>query len=91
MRAVVRRISEWKRANMTPESTMHCGVNARFQQYLDTILLDLGQSPWRKLPNVLAEVADRYSPEDYKGVHAALRKRLAEHETAPLRVLSVDM
>jgi hypothetical protein len=43
-------------------------VNTRFQQYIDIMLADLGQSPYRKLPNVLAEIFAPYCPADYLGV-----------------------
>ena len=50
-------------------------MNTRFQQYLDIMLADLGQSPYRKLPNVLAEVFAPYRPADYAGVVDAHLRR----------------
>jgi hypothetical protein len=46
-------------------------VNTRFQEYIDIMLADLRISPYRKLPNVFAEVFGPYQPSDY-AVPAAL-------------------
>ena len=35
---------------------------------IDVLLKDLGVSPYRKMPNVFAEVFARYEAADYKGV-----------------------
>jgi hypothetical protein len=47
----------------------------RFQQYIDILLADLGVSPYRKLPNLFAEVFARYGPGDYVGVSAEYERR----------------
>ncbi len=61
-------IRAWKRANIHFEPSRACAVNTRFQQYIDIMLADLGISPFRKLPNVFAEVFAAYRPADYAGV-----------------------
>ncbi len=58
----------WKRANIHFEPSRSCAVNTRFQQYIDIMLADLRLSPYRKLPNVFAEVFGPYGPADYVGV-----------------------
>ena len=62
------RAQAWKRAHIHFEPSRGCAVNTRFQQYLDIMLADLGISPYRKLPNVLAEVFAAYRPADYADV-----------------------
>ena len=64
----IEHVRAWKRANIHFEPSRSCAVNTRFQQYLDIMLADLGQSPYRKLPNVFAEVFAPYGPADYRGV-----------------------
>ena len=68
MERSMQHIQAWKRAHIAFEPSRSCNVNLRFQQYIDILLADLGVSPYRKLPNVLAEVFARYGPEDYRGV-----------------------
>lgn len=64
----VEHVRAWKRANIHFEPSRSCAVNTRFQQYLDIMLADLRLSPYRKLPNVFAEVFGPYRPADYVGV-----------------------
>jgi hypothetical protein len=64
----VAHVQAWKRAHIHFESSRSCAVNTRFQQYLDIMLADLGISPYRKLPNVLAEAFSAYRPADYADV-----------------------
>lgn len=64
----VAHVQEWKRAHIHHEPSRGCAVNTRFQQYLDIMLADLGISPYRKLPNVFAEVFSAYRPADYADV-----------------------
>ncbi len=59
------RILAWKREHITFEPSRSCGVNTRFQQHLDILLQDLQVSPYRKLPNPVAEVFGRYGAGDY--------------------------
>ena len=68
MEEAVEHVRSWKRANIHFEPSRSCAVNTRFQQYLDIMLADLGVSPYRKLPNVIAEVFSPYGPTDYAGV-----------------------
>jgi len=66
-RAVVH-VRDWKREHIHFEPSRSCAVNTRYQQYLDIMLGDLGITPYRKLPNVVAEVFGIYGPRDYAGV-----------------------
>lgn len=68
MEREVEHVRAWKRAHIAFEPSRSCAVNTRFQQYLDIMLADLGQSPYRKLPNVFAEIFAMYGPADYRGV-----------------------
>lgn len=64
----IEHIRAWKRANIHFEPSRSCAINTRFQQYLDIMLSDLGISPYRKLPNPLAEIFSPYGPADYVDV-----------------------
>ena len=64
----VEHVRSWKRANIHFEPSRACAVNTRFQQYNDIMLADLGVTPYRKLPNVLAEIFAPYKPADYTRV-----------------------
>lgn len=68
MEHAVEQVRSWKRANIHFEPSRSCAVNTRFQQYLDIMLADLGVSPYRKLPNVIAEVFSAYGAADYADV-----------------------
>ncbi len=68
MEAEMDRIRAWKRAHISFEPGRSCAVNTRFMQYLDTLLLDLGLSPYRKLPSLPAELFRRYGARDYAGL-----------------------
>ena len=68
MQQSIQHLQSWKREHIHFEPSRSCGVNTRFQQYLDILLKDLGVSPYRKMPNVLAEVFARYQADDYAGV-----------------------
>ncbi len=68
MERAVEHVRSWKRANIHFEPSRSCAVNTRFQQYLDIMLADIDVSPYRKLPNVVAEVFGPYGPADYAGV-----------------------
>ena len=59
---------EWKRRHINFEPSRSCAVNTRFQQYLDIMLLELGVSPYRKMPNLLAEIFAQYGAPDYRHV-----------------------
>jgi len=73
-------LQSWKREHIHFEPSRSCGVNTRFQQYLDILLKDLGLSPYRKLPNVLAEVFARYRAADYADVFSDYQRRQAKEK-----------
>ncbi len=64
----VAHVRAWKREHIHYEPSRACAVSTRFQQYLDILLADLGVTPYRKLPNVFAEVFAAYRPADYAEV-----------------------
>ena len=68
MQQSIERIRRWKRAYINFEPSRSCAVNLRFQQYIDILLKELEVSPYRKLPNIFAELFCRYGPSDYRGV-----------------------
>jgi len=74
MEATMQKILEWKRENINYEPSRSCAVNTRFQQYIDIMLQDLGVSPYRKMPNVLAELFSQYGAADYKDLLDDYRK-----------------
>ena len=86
MERSVERVRAWKREHIAFEPSRSCAVNTRFQQYLDVLLRDLGVSPYRKLPNVAAEVFGRYGSSDYAGVVDEVRRKGG----AARRALEVD-
>lgn len=59
---------EWKREHIHFEPSRSCAVSTRFQQHIDTLLKDLGVSPYRKMPNIFAEALQRYGASDYAGI-----------------------
>ncbi len=83
------RIRKWKRANIQFEPSRDVAVNTRFQQYNDILLKDLALSPYRKLPNILAEIFGRYGSADYKGVVEEYNRKRTRR-TEPLIPLVVD-
>lgn len=82
-------VRSWKLANMRFENSGMYAVSTRFQQYIDILLKELNVSPYRKLPNVFAEVFSRYEASDYKGVYKEYETAKAKRK-APLRALSID-
>ena len=68
MERSIEHIRTWKRANIQFEPSRSVAVSTRFQQYIDILLKDLGVSPYRKLPNIFAEIFGRYGSSDYTGV-----------------------
>ena len=82
-------IRQWKRANIAFEPSRCCGSNARFQQCIDILLKDLGVSPYRKLPNIFAEIFGRYEASDYRGVSAEYNHKQKSRST-PLHPLPLD-
>lgn len=75
-----------KREHIHFETSRSCAVNTRFQQYLDIMLADLGQSHYRKLPNVVAEIFAPYKPADHAGI---VETHLATKRDKSLAVVSL--
>jgi dimethylaniline monooxygenase (N-oxide forming) len=82
-------IRQWKRANIQFEPSRSCGTNTRCQQYMDIMLKDLGVSPYRKLPNIFAEIFGRYQASDYLGVSAEYDRHQKSRST-PRHPLPLD-
>ncbi|MEG5136241.1 MULTISPECIES: flavin-containing monooxygenase [unclassified Microcoleus] len=82
-------IRQWKRANIQFEPSRSCAINTRFQQYIDIMLKDMGVSPYRKLPNVFAEIFGRYQSSDYLGVSEEYNHKKKSRST-PLHPLPLD-
>ena len=89
MEASIATVLQWKRDHIHFEPSRSCAVNTRFQQYLDVLLKDLGLSPYRKMPNLLAELFSQYGPDDYAGIYEEYRAR-REKGAGPTRVLALD-
>src|SRR5258706_1725274 len=85
----IEHIRNWKRANIKFENARMCAVSTRFQQYIDILLMELEVSPYRKLPNVFAEVFSRYEASDYKNIYEEYERNKAKR-TSPLHVLPLD-
>ncbi len=75
MEQSIERVRAWKRKHIAFEPSRSCAINTRYQQYLDILLAELGVSPYRKLPNVVAELFARYGAADYAGVTERVLKR----------------
>lgn len=82
-------IRQWKRANIQFEPSRSCAINTRFQQYIDIMLKDLGVSPYRKLPNIFAELFGRYQASDYLGVSEEYNHKKKSRST-PLHPLPLN-
>lgn len=80
---------EWKRKHINYEPSRSCAVNTRFQQYLDIMLQELGVSPYRKMPNLFAEIFAQYGAEDYRGVFDEYLKKSKKRNT-PLKPLPLN-
>lgn len=89
MQASMQRVLEWKRQHINYEPSRSCAVNTRFQQYIDIMLKDLGISPYRKMPNLFAELFSQYGASDYRGVLAEYNLQ-REKKVPPRQPLSVD-
>lgn len=71
------------------EPSRNCAINIRFQQYLDTLLNDLGLSSYRKLPNVFAEAFSRYGASEYKGLSETYKtKKTKEKKPSSMTLAS---
>ena len=89
MEASIQRVAEWKKNNIAFEPTRSYLILTRFQQYLDILLRDLGLSPYRKMPNIFAEMFSRYGANDYKNVHLEYQNNLRYRKT-PLKPSPYD-
>lgn len=89
MLATIEHVRAWKRAHIAFEPSLSCGVNTRYQQYLDVMLRDLGLSPYRK-SNWLAEAFGRYGAADYAGLIDELQRRRTTEGPLQLRPLPLD-
>ncbi|MGL4621362.1 MAG: flavin-containing monooxygenase [Chroococcidiopsis sp.] len=84
----IEQIRQWKNAHIHFEPTRGCGINVRYQQYIDILLRDLEISPYRKMPNIFAEIFDGYNCSDYNNVLAEYNCNRTSR-TKPLRPLAV--
>jgi dimethylaniline monooxygenase (N-oxide forming) len=75
MEASIEYVRQWKRDNIHFEPSRSCAINTRYQQYIDTLLMELGLSPYRKTPNVFAEIFAPYSANDYRNIVTEYQKR----------------
>jgi len=82
-------VRNWKRENIKFENARSCAVSTRFQQYIDILLKELDVTPYRKLPNVFAEIFSRYEVSDYKGISEEYERKKAKR-IRPLRTLPLD-
>ncbi len=89
MERSIAQVREWKRKNIKFENARSCAVSTRFQQYIDILLKELEVSPYRKLPNPVAELFSRYEASDYKGIYEEYERARAKR-TAPLKTLPLD-
>ena len=89
MEASMEKVQQWKREHIQFEPSRSCAVNTRFQQYNDIMLKDLGLSPYRKMPNLFAEIFGEYGASDYKDLHAEY-KSCREKMELPRPLMPVD-
>jgi len=82
-------VRNWKGEHIKFENARSCAVSTRFQQYIDILLKELEVSPYRKLPNPVAELFSRYEASDYKGIYEEYKRKRAKR-TAPLKTLPLD-
>ena len=89
MRQSMESVRQWKRDHVNFEPSRSCAVNTRFQQYLDVLLQDLGLNPYRKMPNILAELFSQYGPDDYVCIYEEYQTR-RKQRNQPLQALALD-
>lgn len=82
-------IRQWKNKHIQFEPSRGSGVNVRYQQYIDILLRDLQVSPYRKMPNIFAEIFSRYHCSDYKTVLEEYNLNRTSR-TIPLHPLAVS-
>jgi dimethylaniline monooxygenase (N-oxide forming) len=79
----------WKRKHINPDPAMAYATSTRYHQYLDVILKDIGVSPYRKMPNVFAEIFSPYTANDYKGITEEYLKKMVKRK-GKLKPLNVS-
>ena len=84
----IEQVRQWKNAHIHFEPNRGSGVNVRYQQYIDILLRDLEVSPYRKMPNIFAEIFNRYNCSDYKDVLEEYDRNRTSR-TTPLRPIAV--
>jgi cation diffusion facilitator CzcD-associated flavoprotein CzcO len=89
MERSIEHIRSWKRENIKFENARSCAVSTRFQQYIDILLKELEVSPYRKMPNVFAEIFSRYEASDYKGIFEEYERKKTKR-IGPLHTLPLD-
>lgn len=89
MKQSMEKVQQWKRDHVNFEPSRSCAVNTRFQQYLDVLLKDLGLNPYRKMPNIAAELFSQYGPDDYLDIFEEYRSGRTQRAQT-LRVLALD-
>lgn len=87
MEASIIRVRSWKQKYINYEPSRSCAVNTRFQQYIDILLLELGLSPYRKMPNIFAELFAQYGSNDYRDLVGEYQ---AKAKDKPRRSLPLD-
>jgi dimethylaniline monooxygenase (N-oxide forming) len=86
MEASMERVHAWKEENIQFEPSRSLATSTRFQQYIDILLKDLGISPYRKLPNIFAEIFGRYGSADYETVLEEYNSGARGQQLTPLEV-----
>jgi dimethylaniline monooxygenase (N-oxide forming) len=89
MERSIEHVRNWKRENIKFENARSCAVSTRFQQYIDILLKELDVTPYRKLPNLFAEIFSRYEAFDYEGIFEEYERKKAKR-VGPLRTLPLD-
>ncbi|CAE7591841.1 FMO1, partial [Symbiodinium microadriaticum] len=89
MEDTMRRVTGWKRKNQAFDPTMFFVTHSRYQQFIDTLLGDIGVNPFRKMPNIFAEMFGKYGSSDYREVFSEYDRHLLAI-TSTLRPLDVD-
>ncbi|MEP7133662.1 MAG: NAD(P)/FAD-dependent oxidoreductase [Chloroflexota bacterium] len=89
MEQSIENVRNWKRANIKFENARSCAVSTRFQQYIDILLMELDISPYRKLPNIFAELFSRYEAADYKNIYEEYERKKVKRNR-PLQTLPLD-
>ena len=89
MESCMARVQQWKRSYVNYDPARAYSTSTRFHQYIDVLLKDLGVSPYRKMPNVFAEVFARYEAADYKGIMEEYNANYKKRK-GPLKPMEVD-